>query len=289
MTTPTENTRLSGLRTVLFTPADQPQLVEKAANSSADAVCLDLEDAVAAEAKVSARQNLYRAAAVLAEAGKCLLVRVNSELECLGADLAALPPSCQAVILPKTQGKLHLTLVAAALERMAERSASCQVQLIGMVEDPAALAELEQPGGFHPRVAALTLGAEDLAATLHCLPESPLIHHSFYRLAQVAHRHQLALWGYPGSIAEFRDLPKLAATVRLGQQAGASAALCIHPAQLSVVRQVFVPETALTAWATAVVAAFEQAEQQGQAVVAVDGKMVDRPVYLQALAIIKAT
>lgn len=275
-------------RSALFVPADQPKLIEKAEKTTAQAICLDLEDAVRPENKSQAREQLLIATAQLKQAGKQVFVRVNSELELFGLDIQALPTDCDAIILPKTRGWLHLYMVGEVLDRLSEAGA-CHVACISMVEDPQTLLQMAHGfGACHPRIVALTLGTEDLSHGLHCQPDSPLIADSFCQLAHIASGAGLALWGFPGSIAEFRDLEKYRNSVERGKQFGATGALCIHPAQLDVLHQVFVPSVEETDWAQRVISAFEQAEMGGKAVVAVDGKMVDKPVYLRAQAIVKA-
>ena len=282
-------------RSILFVPADRSALVPKAAAGAADAVCLDLEDGVAPPDRDAARGALGEAAAALARAGKRAFVRVNAELETIGADLAALPDGCDAVVLPKATGLDHVELVGEALDRRTARSGR-------MIRSGRAGADGDRPGGpglvalvegaaavqafahgaarrAHPRLVALCPGTEDLAAELGCAPDAALVEAAFHALALGARRLGVDLLGFPGSIAEYRDLERFRAGVRRGREAGAVGAFCIHPAQVPVLNAELAPSAEELDAARRTVAAFESATAGA---IALDGRMVDRPVYLRA-------
>lgn len=267
-------------------PADRVPLAAKAAASAADAVCLDLEDGVAPDAKPTARQNLAAMAATLRAGGKRVWVRVNAELELCGQDLNHLPAACSAVLLPKSRSPVHVEMAGEALDRMSQTS-GIDAALIALVEDAAAIAAFAASDAMrlHPRLAALCIGSEDLAAELGCAPDAPLIANAFHQLAMAARRSDTDLIGFPASIAEFSDLERFRTGVQDGAAAGAVGALCIHPKQVPVVNDVFTPAEAELRWAKEVIAGFTQSESAGAGVLVVDGKMVDKPIYLRALRI----
>lgn len=276
-------------RSILFVPADRPALFPKAAAGAADAVCLDLEDGVAVANRDAARAALGDAATVLARAGKRVLVRVNVELETIGADLAALPRDCDAVVLPKTTGLDHVELVGEALDRTAlgsdrnaaDGSGRQGPALVALVEQAAAVQAFAHGGArrAHPRLLALCPGTEDLAAELGCAPEAALVETAFHQLALGARRLGVDLLGFPASIAEFRDLERFRAGVRRGREAGAVGAFCIHPAQVALLNDELAPSAEEIADAHRVVTAFGSASVGA---IALDGRMIDRPVYLRA-------
>ena len=276
-------------RSILFVPADRPALVPKAAAGPAEAVCLDLEDGVAAADRDAARGALGEAAATLARAGKRTLVRVNAELETIGADLAALPDGCDAVVLPKATGLDHVELVGEALDRRAARSGRAGADgdrpggpvLVALVEGAAAVQAFAHGAArrAHPRLVALCPGTEDLAAELGCAPDAALVGVAFHALALGARRLGVDLLGFPASIAEYRDLERFRAGVRRGREAGAVGAFCIHPAQVPVLNAELAPSAEELDGARRIVAAFEAS---AAGAIALDGRMVDRPVYLRA-------
>ncbi len=272
----------------LFCPADRPELAAKAARSAAVAVCLDLEDGVAPAAKPAARDNLKAAAEAVAAAGKPVFVRINSDLDLVSQDLAALPDGCAGVVMPKTRGLSHVDQLGEALDRVCA-GRDMDPGIVCLVEDAASIAELRagRARGPHPRLGALCIGGEDLAADLGCESAARIIVSAFDESGLAARAMGVALLGYPDSIANFRDLARFEEGARKGLEAGAEGGFCIHPAQAEVLNRVFTPSAARVAWAEKVVAAFEEAVAKGAGAISVDGGMVDRPVYERAAAVLK--
>ncbi len=274
----------------MFAPADRPELAAKAAAGEAVAVCLDLEDGVAPDAKPAARENLAAMAETLAAGGKTVMVRVNAELEMISDDLNHLPAQCCAIILPKTRAPLHVELVGEALDRI-QNATGIDAAIVSLVECAGGLSAFSASDTLrtHPRLAALGLGTEDLAAEMSCAPDAALIQSAFHQLAQIAKRLNVDLLGFPASIAEFRDLERFREGVLLGAESGAVSALCIHPKQAPVINEVLTPAADEIRWAKEVIEGFEKSESGGAGVLVVDGKMVDKPIYLRALKIVQRT
>lgn len=270
-------------RSILFVPADKPGLAEKAAAGPADAICVDLEDAVPAKAKAKAREHVGAASKVIKSAGKQALVRVNSEVELIGADLAVLTKDVDGIILPKLRDENHAILVCEALDRLASPIGR-RLALIAMVEDGSAASRLcsSTADVRHALWTGMAVGTEDLAADLGSTPGSPLIKHVFADIGLVAARRKLSFFGYPASIAEFGDLETFRAGSELGRAFGAIGAMAIHPNQVPILNAVFLPSDAERIFAERVIAAYEHAEKSGLGVTVVDGKMIDLPVVIQA-------
>ena len=262
-------------RSLLFVPGDQPALAAKAAASEADAVCVDLEDAVADADKDDARSRLPAMAATVAAAGKPVYVRVNPDIKGCAADAAAIAGIGDGVILPKTRDMTHVGLV---LQALAPRGPD--FRLIAMIEDVDAAAAFAAPSihrGHRPF--ALTIGAADIG----CAPDGPPIARIFGRIALAAAQAGAELLGWPGSIGNFRDLDALRAAAEGGAAHGAVGGLCVHPAQAAVLNAAFTPTAAQIDWARRVLAAWAAAHG---GVAAVDGRMVDKPVVQRAEAIL---
>ncbi|MFT5607019.1 MAG: citrate lyase subunit beta/citryl-CoA lyase [Parvicella sp.] len=275
------------LRSILFTPADNPKLIEKAANSNADGVCIDLEDSVPAGSKQAARELIEQGASALKQANKQVLIRINNTLQDIDLDINNLTNNCDILVLPKLHGPDQLKSIGDRLEGLAQ-AGQCDLQCIAMIEDARALQALRlRPDFTHSRVMGLTVGAEDLSNSLACEPDSDLIVHCFNELALVASSIGVQLLGFPATIGEYKDLEAYEQQVKTGRRAGARGAFAIHPNQLAVLNQVFSATEAEQKWAKAVVAAFEAARANDKAVAAYDGKMIDQPVYLRALAVLK--
>lgn len=273
-------------RSTLFVPASRGDLFAKAAAGAADAICIDLEDGVEASAKAAARDNLDAGCAAVAKAGKMAMVRINSEPGLFEHDLSALPANCDAVLLPKVRDVDHLNHVAAMLEQRPS-SGPRKTRLIGLIEDAKALLKLERRfDPVHNVVLAVCPGTEDFATALGCDPESVLIMSVFRRIAVLASAMDIALLGFAGSIADFGDLEKLRANVSYARECGSIGALAIHPAQIDVLNEGFLPSIAELEHANKVLDAFQAGMLKNQGAIAVDGKMVDLPVYKRAKAVI---
>jgi citrate lyase subunit beta/citryl-CoA lyase len=255
--------------------------MEKALRSGADALILDLEDAVAPSAKPEARR--YVAAFLNANSNAKLWVRINpldgdeSDRD-LGAILSSHPDG---IVLPKAEGGASV----AELTRRLTSQGNATAQILAIAtETPAAMFQLGTYGGAK-RLAGLTWGAEDLPAAIGATtsrePDGRFT--PPYELAR-----SLCLFGaaaagvapietvYPA----FRDLEGLAAYVARARRDGFTGMMAIHPDQVPVINAAFTPSEAEVAHARAVVAAFEA--NPGAGALSLEGRMIDRPHLLQA-------
>ena len=269
------------LRSLLFVPGDRPDRMEKALAAGADALILDLEDAVAPAAKPEARRAV--ADFLGANGNHPLWVRINPiDGPEADRDLAAVLPSHpNGIVLPKAEGGASVEELA---RRLTERGNVAAQILAIATETPAAVFQLGSYGGSR-RLAGLTWGAEDLPAAIGAATsrEDDGRYTAPYELAR-----SLCLFGaaaagvapietvYPA----FRDLEGLAAYAARGRRDGFTGMMAIHPAQVPVINAAFTPSEAEIAHARAVVAAFEASPEAG--VLSLEGKMIDRPHLLQA-------
>ena len=269
------------LRSLLFVPGDRPDRMEKALGAGADALILDLEDAVAPQNKQVARHEVAHFLNQHNEAR--IFVRVNplDSDENLKDLNAVLPSHPDGIVLPKAEGG---TSAAELAKRLSERgNATAQILAIA-TETPAAVFQLGTYGGTK-RLIGLTWGAEDLPAAVGAAT-SREEDGSFtppYELAR-----SLCLFGaaaagvlpietvYPA----FRDLEGLAAYAARARRDGFLGMMAIHPAQVPVINDAFTPTEAELAHARAVIAAFEA--NPGSGALSLDGRMIDRPHLIQA-------
>lgn len=273
------------LRSLLFVPGDRPDRMEKALGSGADALILDLEDAVAPAAKAEARRHV--AAFLDAHSEAQLWVRVNPldspEHE---KDLhAILPAHPDGIVLPKAEGGESV----AELTRRLTGQGNATARILAIAtETPAAMFELGTYGG-QKRLAGLTWGAEDLPAAIGA-SASREEDGSFtppYELAR-----SLCLFGaaaagvapietvYPA----FKDLDGLSRYAARARRDGFTGMMAIHPAQVPAINDAFTPSAEELAHARAVVAAFEANPAAGA--LSLDGRMIDRPHLVQARRIL---
>lgn len=277
-------------RSLLFVPANNLRFAEKASRCSADAIVLDLEDAVLAEQKVEARLGIRKVAESLSN-GKCdVLVRINRPLSFAVPDIeAAVCKHVDGIMVAKAAGAEHLKLLGEILEEREKALGLPQghTKLVPLIETPEAVGRLDEIA-TSPRVVAIVCGDEDLAADLGCNPESEPLIAIKHRLVLSAALAGIRPLGLLGSIAEFRDLEKYQSLVRRSRAAGLKGTLCIHPNQIDVANQGFGPSREEVEYATQVVEAAASARQNGAAAVGLEGKMIDAPVLRRAENLLNA-
>jgi citrate lyase subunit beta/citryl-CoA lyase len=261
---------------LLCVPASTPKLVASAIRHRPDAVILDLEDGVAAEAKPAARLAVRAHIEAIAGAGIDCVLRVNSGLRQMVEDLdAGAPDLLAAVMVPKC---IDCRNLRNAGELLGENG----TPLIALAESPAALPHLEKLSRA-PGVAAMMFGPEDYAAELGVSADSPALEIPAALIAAAATAAGILAIGLPGSLANFANLDALAAKAARARALGFRAAVAIHPAQLPVLRQAFMPSQKEIDRARKVVTAFEQS---GTGAIKLDGTMLDAPVVEQARRIL---
>jgi citrate lyase subunit beta/citryl-CoA lyase len=256
-------------RSYLFVPGDRPERYAKALAAGADAVIIDLEDAVAPSAKEAARDAL-RAWLTPEQA---VLVRVNSADTAWFADDLALAglPGVAGIVLPKAERP-------ETIARLMQQGAQAVLPLI------------ESALGFHnalelarqPGVERLLFGSIDFSVDLG-LTEG--VEELQYFRSQLVLVSRLAgiLPPVDGVTTTLDDIDRITGDTRRARRNGFGGKLCIHPRQVAPVNAAFAPSAEEAAWAARVLQAVENTDG---AAVALDGKMVDRPVILQAQAIV---
>ena len=261
-------------RSLLFVPANKPELAAKATRSAPDVVTLDLEDAVPPTGKADARVALQDGAAVLlGQVAVC--VRVNPPgTEWFADDVAALPEGLEAVIVPKLESVEQLTAVEAAL---GGRNVLAGIETVRGVVDARDL--LRAP------VTACYFGAEDYIADLGGVRTDDN-HEVDVPRAQLAMAARLG--GVPALdmvTTDFRDEERFLAEARTARALGFAGKLCIHPAQVALANEAFRPSAQEIEWAEGLLEVFTAA---GGEAVAYEGQMVDEPVAARARAILAA-
>ncbi len=272
------------LRSLLFVPGDRPDRMAKALGLGADALILDLEDAVAPDAKPAARQTVAAFLAQSRDHGVQLFVRINPVDGPLATeDLAAiLPARPDGIVLPKAEGLVSLHALAA---RGVEH-----IPILPIVtETPTALFRLGEYAGSSLPLAGLTWGAEDLPAAIGATTarEADGSYTAPYQLARsltLFAAHAAGTAAIETVYPDFRDLDGLAAYAARGQRDGFTGMMAIHPAQVPVINAAFTPSEQDIARAQAIVNLF--AANPGAGALQLDGKMVDAPHLKAAQALL---
>ena len=278
-------------RSLLFAPGDSARKIEKACASAADAILLDLEDAVADANKPEARKLV---AGYLAAKGRRpgLWVRINP-LEGPHAlqDLAAVVPSRpDGIILPKATRADADTLdhYLTALEAAAGHPVGAIKVIVVATETAPALFGLGDYGGC-PRLAALTWGAEDLATALGATDNrNAQGEYEFpYQLARTLCLAGAVTAGVPAIETihgDFRDAAGLERVASTARRAGFKGMIAIHPDQVAIINRAFSPSPDEIARAERIVAAFDANPSLGT--VGLDGEMLDLPHLKRAQAVL---
>ena len=261
------------LRSLLFVPGDRPERMAKAAGLGADALILDLEDAVAAGKKAAAREMV--AAFLGEERTVTVFVRINPLDSGLAEDdlSAVLPARPDGIVLPKAEGAGSLAALAARL--------TGEIAILPIAtETPAAVFGLGGYGGVTPRLVGLTWGAEDLPAAIGATTsrEADGSYTAPYQLARSLTLFGAHAAGVPAIetvYPDFRDLEGLAAYAARGRRDGFTGMMAIHPAQVPVINAAFTPSAEEVTRARAIVDLF--AANPGAGALALDGRMVDAP------------
>ncbi len=260
-------------RSVLYMPGSNPRALDKARSLAADGLIFDLEDAVAPDAKIAARDTIATALAAGGYGGRELLVRVNGLDTPWGHDdLAAVAAmGAHGVLLPKVESAAMIKQATAILDRA---GASGDLAIWCMMETPLGLLHAEEIASA-PRVAGFVMGTSDLAKDLkarHTPLRLPFI--TGLGLALLAARaYGLAI--LDGVHLDLDDEAGFADACRQGVELGFDGKTLIHPKTIAVANRSFGPTADEIAQAEKLIAGFEAASAAGKGVVVIDGKLVE--------------
>lgn len=275
-------------RSHLYVPGDRPDVLAKALGRGADALIVDLEDAVAVSAKDSARAAVAAWLAGLPAAADNpveVWVRVNPGHAALVDVEAVALPALAGICLAKAESAAEVAAVAGLLDRLeAERAiAAGSIGIAPLLESAAAVlraAEIAQA----PRVRRLQVGEADLKADTGIEPGDDERELLWVRSQVVLASAAAGIDPPVGPVStNFRDLDALRASTEAVRRLGYRGRACIHPAQIPVVHEVFTPSPEQVDAARALIAAYDAAVAAGSGVLlGPDGRMVDEAVVRQA-------
>jgi citrate lyase subunit beta / citryl-CoA lyase len=277
-------------RSLLFVPVTAEKFVRTGADRGADAIILDLEDAVAPSQKEHARTLIADAIPQVARNGADVLVRVNRPWRMLVRDIeAAVIPGITALMLTKVDSAEHVQAVADIVAELeAERGLPAGgVKLVALVETAAGFFRMEQIARAHPRIVGLSLGAEDFAADVGMQSEPEGLFYPKQHMLFAARAAGVLPMGFVGSIADFRDQEAFRQIVRRSKRLGFMCASAIHPLQVAVLNEEFAPTAAELDRAERMVAAYDAAYARGLGAVQFEGAMIDVPVVVRAKTVIR--
>jgi malyl-CoA/(S)-citramalyl-CoA lyase len=285
-------------RTYLAVPGHRSRLVQNAAASAADAVFLDLEDAVPPAEKAAALEAAATALTTLDWGQKTVAVRLNGvDSPSIRQEIARLGgiPRLDAFIIPKTEAVADVAQIGGWItDAAAKRQAPAEMELL--IETARGLINVEALAATGGLVTALHLGVGDFAASIGARsaeigaspsgykhvgsaadghPQTPLDLFAYPMMRLLVAARAFGLRAIDGPCGAFRDAVATSATAAKAAAMGFDGKQVIHPTQIEATRNAFIPSDEELAYAQRVIAAMEEAERNGQAAVTVDGRMVD--------------
>jgi citrate lyase subunit beta/citryl-CoA lyase len=277
---------------MLILPINNPRFVEKAHLRGADAIVLDLEDAVPPSEKDTARRLVKDAIELVGRGGADVMVRVNHEPSLLEADLAAsVHRGLHGIFVPKIESADEVRRLEATLSDLeSERGIPPgHVKLSLHVETPRGLLNMREIACAGDRAESMSLGVDDYCLQLGIEPseEGTELLVPLTMMVIVCRAAGLSPLGILGTVAGFKDTDGFEKAAVRGRNLGCSGAYCIHPGQVPILNRVFSPAPVEVDHARRAVEAFELGLKQGKAAVSLDGSMVDTPIYKRAKLILE--
>jgi citrate lyase beta subunit len=280
------------MRSKLFVPGSRSELFGKALASVADAISIDLEDAVVESRKAQAREavaEFLRSGAAKA-AAQAIIVRVNAlTTSHFAADIEAIAAESLALVnLPKIESEHEVQEAVAMIDRVfADAQLQGKAQILANIESPRGLRHAAQIAA-HPRVAGLQLGYADLFGPFGIeRHDARHLHAVMFSVRMAA--AEAGVFAYDGAYSDIRNEEGFVAEARLARSLGFIGKSCIHPSQVTLANQVFRPGAAEIEQAQRVLDAWRQAEASGIGAFLLDGRMIDTPDIRRAQRVLAAS
>ncbi len=261
-------------RSVLYMPGSNARAQEKAKNLAADGLILDLEDAVAPDAKIEARDIVCTNAASGEYGNREIIIRVNGMDTPWGHDdiIAAAKAGPDAILLPKVESAAQ---IQEAEDLITSVNASEDTKIWCMMETPLGILHAEEIAAASPRISCFVMGTSDLVKDLQA-------QHTTMRLPVITSLGLCLLTGraygltvLDGVYLDLSDKDGFRACCEQGLELGFDGKTLIHPNQLADTNDVFAPDAGEIEHSRKIILAFEAAEKEGKGVILVDGKLVE--------------
>jgi len=275
-------------RSLLYVPTHVEKFVAAAHTRGADAVILDLEDAVPPAEKARARGLVAAAAERVGQAGADVLVRINGPALAHDDIDAAVTPAVTALYLPKVES-------GDEVRRLADRIAAAEARagvpegrtgLVVLIESAAGWLRMAEIAAASPRIVALSFGTEDFCADVGMEPSEETLMGPKQQLLITAKAHGLMAFGVVGVNTNFADTEAYLAMARRSRRFGYDGSSAVHPSQVPLLNEAFSPTPDEVAQAQRIVQGAIDAEREGKGAFALDGKMVDAPIVARSQALL---
>jgi len=277
-------------RSMLYVPGNAPAMLRDAHIYGPDSVMFDLEDSVSPREKDAARHLVFQALSHYDYAGVERIVRINGLETAFGLeDIAAVVcGGVDAVRLPKTDGPEDIIAVeqaVAAAERRFGRPAG-SVKLVAAIESARGILAVREIATASPRLIAIAIGAEDFVTDMHTSRSPDGIELLAARSMLVMAARAAGIMAIDTVFTAVDDEEGFQREARLAKQLGFDGKSVIHPSQIAMVHAIYAPTPEEVAKARRVVAAAADAEAKGSGVIALDGKMIDKPIVERAMRVL---
>jgi citrate lyase subunit beta/citryl-CoA lyase len=263
-------------RSVLYMPGSNARALEKARSLPADALILDLEDAVAPDAKAGARQQVCAAVQAGGFGRREIVIRINALDTPWGKDdlAEAMAAGPDAILLPKPGSGADIAHAGEALGR-----APAKTRLWAMIETPLAILNVQEIAAaskqMGARLACLVMGTNDLVKETRADLSASRRPALYWLSATITAARAYGLDVLDGVYNNFKDADGFRRECMHGRALGFDGKTLIHPDQIAAANEVFAPPEAEVAFARKIIAAFDQPESKGKGVITVEGRMVE--------------
>jgi citrate lyase subunit beta / citryl-CoA lyase len=265
-------------RSILYMPGSNARALEKAKTLPVDGVILDLEDAVAPDAKDLARRQVVAAVKSGGFGHREVVIRVNGiESPWLAQDIdAAVAAGPHAILVPKVSTNEEMELLG---QRLLDMHADRRIRLWAMIETPIAVFNIDKlaaaAGDSETRLACFVVGTNDLAkeSRARLVPGRGPMLSWLSTCVLAAHGHNVDI--LDGVFNDLGDADGLARECEQGRDMGFDGKTLIHPNQVEICNRVFSPSETEVAWARKIIAAFDKPENKDKGVVQLEGRMVE--------------
>jgi len=284
-TEPTAAATARPRRSVLYMPGSNARALDKGRQLPADALILDLEDAVAPDAKESARQQVVEAVRAGGYGPREVAIRVNALDSPWGADdvAAAATSGADAVLLPKVESA---AMVHDLETRLRLNGAPADLDIWVMMETPKGILRAEEIGAASSRLTVLVMGTSDLVKDMnarHTVERLPVLTAlSWCVLAGRAHGQAII----DGVHLDLQDLEGFEAACRQGRELGMDGKTLIHPKTVAIANRAFAPDEDEVSQARRIIDAHTEAQARGEGVVVLDGKLIETLHVVEARRVV---
>lgn len=272
-------------RTMMFVPGNNPGMMQDAFIYGPDSIMLDLEDSVTMAEKDAARLLVHNALKTIDYGNTEMVVRINPLNTAYGKkDVEAVVKAGVHVIrMPKTETAEEVREVEREIERI-EKEIGClgRTKIMAAIESTLGIVNAYEIAVASERMMGIALGAEDYCANLKTQRSPEGTELLFARQQIVVAARAAGIDALDTVYSNLNDMETFRKEVELIKQLGFDGKSIINPRQIEIVNEVFAPTEKAIEKAKTIIAAIKEAEKRGSGVIAVNGKMVDRPVVIRA-------